>query len=323
MSNNKNNNYLVTGVAGFIGFHVAKFLLERGDTVFGIDNLNNYYDVCLKKDRLNILKQYAAFSFNKIDICNYKKLEKLFQKHDFYKVCHLAAQAGVRYSLINPFAYELSNGVGFLNIIELSKKYSIKQLVYASSSSVYGGNSKIPFSVKDDVNKPISLYAATKRSNELVAHTYHSLYNLSSVGLRFFTVYGPWGRPDMALFKFAKAILENKSIDVYNYGKMKRDFTYIDDIVSGVVSSLDKSFSYEIFNLGNSNTVDLLYFIECIERELGKKGKKNLMEIQPGDVCETFADIEYSREKLGFDPKVKIEVGIKYFIDWYKKYYGR
>jgi UDP-glucuronate 4-epimerase len=308
-------NILVTGGAGFIGFHVAKALLERGDSVVIVDNLNDYYDPQLKKDRLAQIS--SQVTFYEIDISDYKKLEEVFAKHCFDKVCHLAAQAGVRYSLENPFAYERANMLGTLNILELMRKYDIKDLVYASSSSVYGGNTKVPFSVEDSVDQPISLYAATKRANELYTHVYHHLFGLNCFGLRFFTVYGPWGRPDMALFKFVKAIKENKPIDVYNHGKMQRDFTYINDIVSGILLSLDKVQGYDIFNLGNSNTVELLRFIEIIEQNLGKIAEKNMLPMQPGDVQTTSADIVHTKEVLGWEPKISIEEGIKRFIDWY------
>jgi UDP-glucuronate 4-epimerase len=256
-----------------------------------------------------------------VDIADYKALERVFDARHFDKVCHLAAQAGVRYSLTNPFAYETANGLGTLNVLELCRHKGVQTLVYASSSSVYGGNKKIPFSVDDPVDKPISLYAATKKYNELMAHTYHHLYGLRCTGLRFFTVYGPWGRPDMALFKFTKAILEGKPIEVYNYGKMRRDFTYVTDVVAGVLASLDKEYPCEVFNLGNSQTVELLHFIRCIEKELGREAKMNLLPLQPGDVPETFADIQKSRDMLGFNPAVKIEEGIRRFIAWYKDYY--
>lgn len=313
---------LVTGAAGFIGFHVAKALLERGDTVVGYDNVNDYYDVKLKEDRLAQLDDSKSFTFHRKDLVDLEALKKVFKSHVIDRVCHLAAQAGVRYSLENPFAYQKSNLEGFLNIIELAKDHKIKNFVYASSSSVYGGNKKMPFSVDDPVDHPVSLYAATKKSNELIAHAYSHLYGLPCTGLRLFTVYGPWGRPDMALFIFARAILAGKPIDVYNFGKMKRDFTYIDNIVSGILSCIDKPFPYEIFNLGNSNTVELNYFIECIEKELGMKAEKNLMPIQPGDVPESFADIEHSRKMLSFEPKTNIEEGIARSMNWYKEYYS-
>ncbi|MEK7871293.1 MAG: NAD-dependent epimerase/dehydratase family protein [Nitrospirota bacterium] len=313
--------YIVTGAAGFIGFYVAKRLLEMGNQVIGIDNINDYYDPRLKEARLALIKEDKKFIFYKEDLVNYKGLKEIFEKHQADQVCHLAAQAGVRYSLENPFAYQKSNVEGFLNAIELAKEYKVRNFVYASSSSVYGNNKKIPFSESDNVDHPISLYAATKKADELIAHTYTHLYGLPTTGLRFFTVYGPWGRPDMALFIFTKAIMEEREIDVYNYGKMKRDFTYIDDIVDGVISSLDKGYRYEIFNLGNSHTVELEYFIECIENELGKKARKRYLPIQQGDVPETFADINQSKDKLGFDPKIGIEEGIKRFASWYRSYY--
>ena len=315
------NIYLVTGAAGFIGFHTSKTLLERGERVIGLDCLVPYYDVRLKKDRVKILQQYPNFTFLKQDFCDRNKLTKTFRKFAITHICHLGAQAGVRYSIENPFAYEKANLDGFLNIIEQARHNKVQNFVYASSSSVYGGNTKVPFSVEDEVCKPISLYAATKRANELMAYTYHHLFHLPTTGLRFFTVYGPWGRPDMALFKFAKAILEGSPIDVYNDGNMKRDFTYIDDIVAGIIKCLDQPAPYEIYNLGNSNTVELNYFIECIENALGKKAIKNYMSMQPGDVPETFADILHSKEQLGFDPQIKIEEGINRFIAWYKEYY--
>ena len=316
---------LVTGVAGFIGSHVAKALIDRGDKVIGIDNVNDYYDPKLKEARLKHFfgdTSEESFVFYRQDFSNLEEMEKIFQKHKIDKIAHLGAQAGVRYSLENPFAYLKANIDGTIVIFEMARKHSIKDVIYASSSSVYGGNKKTPFSTEDNVEKPISLYAATKRSDELMAYTYHHLFGINMTGLRFFTVYGPWGRPDMALFKFTKNIAEGKPIDVYNFGKMKRDFTFITDIVDGTISAIDKSYPYEIFNLGNSNTVELNYFIECIEKELGKKAEKNLCEIQPGDVPETFADIDNSKEKLGFDPKVKIEEGIKRFVEWYKGYYN-
>lgn len=316
---------LVTGGAGFIGSHVAKALLERGEEVVIVDDLNNYYDVKLKEARLANVVQLLRFkgkvTFYQINISDYAAMQKVFAKHHFTKVCHLAAQAGVRYSIENPFAYEQANSLGTLNILELMRQFNIKDLVFASSSSVYGGNKKIPFSADDNVDHPISLYAATKKANELYAHVYHHLFGLNCFGLRFFTVYGPWGRPDMALFKFTKAILENQPIDVYNYGKMKRDFTFITDIVDGVIKSLDQVKGYNIFNLGNSKTVELNYFIECIEKELGKKVQKKMLPLQPGDVPETFADIEKTKKILGWQPKVGIEQGIKEFVKWYREYH--
>ena len=312
---------LVTGSAGFIGFHLSKSLLAKGFRVIGLDNVNDYYEVSLKESRLKILKGMDNFSFCKCDLEDLGGLEKIFSENKIDKICNLAAQAGVRYSITHPHAYIQSNLVGFQNIIEMARHNKVENFVYASSSSVYGNNKKTPFSVEDSVDHPISLYAATKKSNELVAHTYSHLYDLPCTGLRFFTVYGPYGRPDMALFLFTKAILEDKEIDVFNYGKMKRDFTYVTDIVAGIEGALEKNYKYEVFNLGNNNTVDLLYFIECIEKNLGKEAKKNLLPLQPGDVPATFADIDASIEKLGFEPKVKIEEGIENFINWYKEYY--
>jgi len=310
--------YLVTGVAGFIGSHVAKRLLERGDVVIGIDNLNDYYDPALKRLRLKeVIPDAQSFEWHCID---FSCFDDLLALPVVDKICHLGAQAGVRYSLANPWAYTKSNVEGTMNIFEYARQFKISDIIYASSSSVYGGNKKVPFSVEDNVDQPVSLYAATKRSNELMAHTYHHLFGFNVTGLRFFTVYGPWGRPDMALFKFTNKIVQGKPIDVYNYGKMQRDFTYIDDIVDGVISALDHSYPYEIFNLGNSDSIELGYFIECLEKELGQEAEKNMMPIQPGDVPITFADIEYSRKKLDFDPKVKIEEGVHRFIEWYKEW---
>lgn len=312
---------LVTGAAGFIGFHVSQALLDRGDEVIGVDNINDYYDPGLKRTRLKILKKYKNFSFKKLDIADYKQLEKIFKKHKLTHVCSLAAQAGVRYSLEDPFAYERSNNLGFLNILELCRHNEVKNIIFASSSSVYGGNEKVPFSEKDNVDKPISVYAATKKYNEVLAHAYHHLYDLNCTGLRFFTVYGPYGRPDLSLFKFTKNILENKPIDVYNYGNHRRDFTYITDIVAGILAAIDKSYPYEIFNLGCSNTVKLMDFIKIIEKELGREAKKNMLGMQPGDVEATYADITKAKKMLGFKPKVLIEEGTKKFIDWYREYY--
>jgi UDP-glucuronate 4-epimerase len=310
---------LLTGIAGFIGYHTADALAKRGDTVIGVDNFNDYYDVKLKRDRVKRLPKNC--SIVECDISDLKGMTAVFSSHKIDKVCHLAAQAGVGYSLKNPFPYEISNNLGTLTVLELTKINKIATFVYASSSSVYGGNTKTPFSVEDNVDRPISLYAATKRYNELMARTYNHLYGIHCTGLRFFTVYGPWGRPDMALFKFTKAILQGKPIDVYNNGHMKRDFTYISDIVAGILAALDKNYPNEIFNLGNSSTVELSHYIECIEKELGRKAERNFLPLQPGDVTATFADIEHTREKLGFNPHVKVEDGIKNFIAWYKDYY--
>ena len=314
--------YLVTGAAGFIGFHVSRALLDRGDNVVGLDNINDYYDVSLKEDRLRLLKDHQQFTLYKEDLANMEGLERVFADNPIQVVCNMAAQAGVRYSLLNPFAYQKSNLEGFLNLIHLAQQHKAENFVYASSSSVYGNNKKVPFSVKDPVDHPISLYAATKKANELTAHTYSHLYGLPCTGLRLFTVYGPWGRPDMALFIFTRAILSDQPIEVYNYGQMKRDFTYIDDIAQGVLASLDRSVSYAIYNLGNSRTVDLLYFIECIEKALGKEAEKKMLPMQPGDVAETYADISESKRELGFQPKTRIEEGIEHFILWYRSYYG-
>ena len=315
--------YLVTGAAGFIGFHVSRALLERGDRVLGLDNLNDYYDVSLKEARLRLLQENERFTFYKEDLANREGLTKVFGQNKIQVVCNMAAQAGVRYSLVNPFAYQSSNLEGFLNIIHLSQEHQVENFVYASSSSVYGNNKKVPFSVQDRVDHPISLYAATKKANELVAHTYSHLYSLPCSGLRLFTVYGPWGRPDMALFIFARAITRNQPIEVYNFGKMRRDFTYIDDIVQGVLASMDRPVPYAIYNLGNSRAVDLLYFIECIEKALGKKAEKKMLPIQPGDVVETYADISESERYLGFQPATRIEEGIANFISWYRSFYGK
>jgi len=330
---------LITGVAGFIGFHLAKRLLDEKKTVLGIDNINDYYDPSLKEARLQILKGYENFIFFKSSLEDSKEIKQIFLDHSPDVVVNLAAQAGVRYSLENPKAYIDSNIVGFFNILEGCKKTKVKHLIFASSSSVYGGNTNMPFSVHDNVDHPISLYAATKKSNELMAHTYSHLFGLPCTGLRFFTVYGPWGRPDMALFKFTKAILEDKPIDVYNYGKMKRDFTYIDDIIEGVVRVMKRipqpnpnwdsdhpdpstSFApYKLYNIGNNNPVELSYFIELIEKNLGKKAKKNLLPLQPGDVIATYADVSDLEKDVGFKPSTPLDVGIANFISWYKDYY--
>lgn len=332
--------YLITGAAGFIGFHLSKRLLTQGKSVVGIDNLSDYYDVNLKKTRLRELEENSEFTFYKLDLVDREGVENLFSENKFDYVVNLAAQAGVRYSLTNPHAYIDCNIVGFLNILEGCRHNDVKHLVFASSSSVYGANTKMPFSVHHNVDHPVSLYAATKKSNELMAHTYSSLYKLPCTGIRFFTVYGPLGRPDMALFLFTRAILENKPIDVFNHGKMKRDFTYIDDIVEGVVRLIDKvpepdpdwngdnpdsatSYApYRIYNIGNNNPVELMKFIEVLENCLGKKAKKNLLPIQPGDVPETYADVDDLAEDVGFKPATPIEEGIKKFVEWYREYYG-
>jgi UDP-glucuronate 4-epimerase len=318
----KGSTILVTGSAGFIGFHLCKRLLDMGYTVIGVDNMNPYYDVSLKKGRLELLLPYKDFHFYKQDIQDLKGLKEIFNTHGINRICNLAAQAGVRHSLKDPFSYEKSNLKGFLNLLEISKEYGIENFVYASSSSVYGANKKRPFSVEDRVDHPVSLYGATKRANELMAYAYHHLYNIPCTALRYFTVYGPWGRPDMALFLFTKAILNEKPINVFNYGRMKRDFTYIDDVIDGTISAIERVFDYEIFNIGNADTVELLDFIRIIEEELGKEARKVMMPLQAGDVLETSADIEHSKEKLGFKPKTPLREGIKRFIKWYREYYG-
>ncbi len=277
----------------------------------------------MKEDRLRLLAEFSGFTFYRVDLAEKEALQSVFSKNPIQVVCNMAAQAGVRYSLVNPFIYQKSNIGGFLNLIHLSKDSEVENFVYASSSSVYGNNKKVPFSVMDRVDEPASLYGATKRANELMAYTYSHLYGLRCSGLRLFTVYGPWGRPDMALFIFSRAILNGEPIEVYNYGKMKRDFTYIDDIVHGVLASLDRPVPYAIYNLGNSRAVDLLYFIECIEEALGKKAEKKLLPMQPGDVVETFADISESKKELSFQPTTRIEEGIGQFVKWYRSYYKR
>lgn len=312
---------LITGAAGFIGYHLSKKYLESGEDVVSIDAVNEYYDSSLKYARLKQLERYKNFSFHKFDLCDYSKLESIFKTYKFDKICHLAAQAGVRYSLTHPFAYQKSNNEAFLNIIELARHYSVSNFVYASSSSVYGNNTKLPFSETDPVNTPISLYAATKRSNELIAHTYSHLFNLQCSGLRFFTVYGPWGRPDMALFIFTKAILEGTPIQIFNNGKMKRNFTYIDDIVNGIICVINNPKKYELYNIGNDRAEDLMDFIKCIENKIGIEAKKEYLPMQPGDVPSTVADIT-KITSIGYTPSTNIEKGISDFIEWYKKYYS-
>lgn len=314
---------LVTGSAGFIGFHVSKYLLNRGDRVIGYDNLNEYYDPSLKRSRLKVLDGYEGFTFHHLDLVDREGLFSVIEKGSPDSICHLGAQAGVRYSIENPHVYIDSNIAGTMNVLEGCRRYGIKDLVYASSSSVYGGNEKVPFSESDVVDNPISLYAATKKSNELMAHVYSHLFGINTTGLRFFTVYGPYGRPDMALFKFTKNILEDEPIEVYNHGNMERDFTYVDDIVKGTVAAIDRPFRYEVFNLGNNRPVKLTYFIELIEGELGKKAKRLLLPMQDGDVPRTCADIEHAKEMLGYDPAVTIEEGVKRFLDWYLEHYGK
>lgn len=333
-------NILVTGAAGFIGFHLCRRLLENKEwQVTGIDNLNEYYDVNLKKARLAQLEGKRNISFLKISLEDREGVLQLFKSGQFDYVINLAAQAGVRYSLKNPYAYIDSNIYGFLNILEGCRFYPVKHLVFASSSSVYGLNTRMPFSVHDNVDHPISLYAATKKANELMAHTYSYLYGIPSTGLRFFTVYGPWGRPDMALFLFTRSILEGKPIDVYNYGRMQRDFTYIDDIVEGVVRVMERiprphpkwsgdkpdaatsCAAYQLYNIGNNNPVELMRFIEVIEQCLGKKAEKNLLPIQDGDVAATYADVDDLMADVGFKPSTPVEEGIKRFVEWYRSYY--
>ena len=330
---------LVTGAAGFIGFHLTQKIVRLGYSITGIDSLDDYYDVSLKNARLDILKKLPDFTFRQADLSDAKTINQLFSTGDFSCVINLAAQAGVRYSLINPHAYLQSNLHGFLNILEACRHNKTGHLIYASSSSVYGANKKMPFSTHHNVDHPISLYAASKKANELMAHTYSSLYNLPTTGLRFFTVYGPWGRPDMALFLFTKAILEGKPIDVYNHGKMRRDFTYVDDIVeaisrlipkvpkpdsnwSGLTPNPSSSFApYRLYNIGNNKPVELLKFIEVIEEKTGKKAIKNFMSIQDGDVPETYADVDDLMREVDFKPSTPIEAGVGKFVDWYRDYY--
>lgn len=318
---------LLTGAAGFIGMHTAKRLLARGDEVVGLDNLNDYYDVNLKKNRLLKLTESKNFRFVKIDLTDETNIKKLFEDEKFNAVVHLAAQAGVRYSLTHPQAYISSNVAGFCNILEACHCYPIEHLVYASSSSVYGGNTKLPFAEDDSVDHPVSLYAVTKKTNELMAHTYSHLYQLPTTGLRFFTVYGPWGRPDMALSLFTQAILNGEPIRVYNYGRMRRDFTYVDDIVEGVLRVLDRppsteSTPYKIFNIGNNKPVELLDFIACLEEALGKRASKEFLPLQDGDVPETYADTQALNQWVGYVPTTEITQGIGKYVDWYRSYYG-
>jgi UDP-glucuronate 4-epimerase len=314
---------LVTGSAGFIGYHLCRSLLDDDYEVLGIDNLNEYYDSKLKIARLDQLEIYKNFTFEKVDITDRELITNTFKKFHPKKVINLAAQAGVRYSIENPYAYMDSNLIGFLNIIELCRHNEVDGLIYASSSSVYGGNKKIPFSVEDRVDRPIALYGATKRANELIAHSYSHLYGLHTTGLRYFTVYGPWGRPDMAMFIFTSKILAGEPIPVFNNGNMKRDFTYIDDIISGTRSAIERNYACEIFNLSNHRSEQLMELITLIEKELGKKAEIDFQPMQPGDIRESYADIDYSKEKLGYDPKTSINEGIPNFINWYKTYFGK
>jgi UDP-glucuronate 4-epimerase len=334
------NKILITGAAGFIGYHLSKRLIELGSHVFGVDNMNDYYDVKLKQDRLMMIEGKPKFTFIKADIADRKIIADLFANEKFDVVVNLAAQPGVRYSLQNPYSYIDSNIVGFTNILEGCRHNSVKHLVFASSSSIYGTNVKTPFSVRDNVDHPVSLYAASKKANELMAHTYAHLYGLPCTGIRFFTVYGPWGRPDMAYFSFTKAIIAGKPIDVFNFGDMKRDFTYIDDIVEGIARVIERvprpnpawdrthpdpgsSYApYKLYNIGNSNPVQLMRFIEILEENLGKKAVKNLLPMQPGDVPITFADVDELMKDVGFKPSISIEEGIQKFVEWYMAYYG-
>jgi UDP-glucuronate 4-epimerase len=332
---------LVTGAAGFIGFHVSRALLARGDTIVGLDNLNDYYSVQLKEDRLKQLLPQKKFSVCRCDLNDRDAIAKVFAEGQFEVVINLAAQAGVRYSLTNPQAYIDSNLVGFVNILEGCRHHSVRHLVYASSSSVYGANTKMPFSVHHNIDHPVSLYAATKKANELLAHTYSHLFRLPTTGLRFFTVYGPWGRPDMALFKFTEAILAGRPIELYNEGRMRRDFTYVDDIVEGIVRVADRipapdpswnsdapdpgtsNAPYRIYNIGNHQSVELLHFVAVLEKALGKTAQKILSPIQPGDVPATYADIDDLKRDVGFQPQTSIEQGIPRFVAWYREYHGK
>ncbi|HOK03748.1 MAG TPA: GDP-mannose 4,6-dehydratase [Victivallales bacterium] len=315
-----NKTIVITGTAGFIGFHLAKKLLLEGFNVIGIDNFNDYYNPKVKEARSKILRDCQNFKEFRINIEDFEAIQKVFDSFSVEVVCHLAAQAGVRYSLINPFAYEKSNISAFLNILEIVRHKKIKRLVYASSSSVYGGLTKLPFSEKDRVDTPISLYAATKKANELMAHCYSHLYGIQTIGLRFFTVYGPWGRPDMAMWIFASAISKGRKIQVFNNGKMKRDFTYIDDIIDGTCSAIfaEGLGQYEVFNLGNHRSEEIMDMIKIIENELGKKAEIEFLPLQPGDVPETYADISNAQKKLSFSPKIPISKGIPKFISWFK-----
>jgi len=332
-------NFLVTGAAGFIGFHVSQRLLAAGHQVVGIDNLNDYYDVNLKHARLNLINAESGFTFIEMDLADRDAMASLFDQYQFQRVIHLGAQAGVRYSIENPHAYADANLIGHLNILEGCRHHKIEHLLYASSSSVYGLNRKMPFSTEDSVDHPVSLYAATKKANELMSHTYSHLYQLPTTGLRFFTVYGPWGRPDMALFKFTRAMIAGEAIDVYNQGQMKRDFTYIDDIAEAIVrlqavipqqddnwtvetgSPATSSAPYRVYNIGNSQPVTLMNYIEALEKALGITAKKNLMPMQPGDVLETSADTEALFKAIGFKPQTGVEEGVKNFVAWYRDFY--
>jgi len=311
--------YLVTGVAGFIGFHVAKALIKRGDSVIGIDNMSDYYSVNLKRDRLKELDNQIKFYEG--DISDFDLMDEIFKSNNFDKIIHLAAQAGVRYSLENPFEYEKSNGLGTLTIFELAKRHNVQNIVYASSSSVYGGNKKVPFSVKDDVSNQVSVYAALKRYNELLAKTYYNLYGIKSVGLRLFTVYGSWGRPDMSYFKFMNKLKNGDKIQIYNNGDHLRDFTHISDIVIGILKASDKDNRCEIYNLGNNKPIKLMNFIKILEKIVNLEFDKEYLPMQPGDVHTTYADINLTKSELDWEPKIEIKEGLTEFYDWYKEYY--
>ncbi|HMC54376.1 MAG TPA: NAD-dependent epimerase [Gemmatimonadaceae bacterium] len=330
---------LVTGAAGFIGYHVSEYLVARGDAVTGVDNLNSYYDPRLKEARLDRLRRHAAFRFERVDFADREAMKRVFAEGRFDRVVHLGAQAGVRYSIENPSAYIDSNVVGFLHVLEGCRDHAVQHLVYASSSSVYGANTSMPFSIHDNVDHPISLYAATKKSNELMAHAYSHLFRLPTTGLRFFTVYGPWGRPDMALFKFARAIARGEPIDVFNFGRMRRDFTYIDDIVEGVVRTMDRVATangswqgdvpdpatsqapYRVYNIGNNDAVELMHVIELLEHYLGRTAEKRMLPMQAGDVPATYANVDDLARDVGFRPRTPIAEGLRHFVDWYTEFY--
>ncbi len=332
---------LVTGAAGFIGFHTARLLLERGEEIVGLDDLNAYYDPALKEARLSMLRRFPGFRFVKLDVADRAAMEELFAREKFRRVVHLAAQAGVRYSLVNPNLYVQSNVTGFLHVLEGCRHHGVEHLVYASTSSVYGANTHMPFSETQNVDHPLTLYAATKKANELMAHSYSSLYRLPTTGLRFFTVYGPWGRPDMSLFLFTQRILAGEPIDVFNDGHHQRDFTYVDDIARGVVAAVDhvaapdpgwnsdapnpstSSAPYRIYNIGNQRPISLLRYIELLEECLGRTAQKNLLPMQPGDVPDTYADVETLAREVGYRPQTPLETGVKRFVEWYLGYYGR
>jgi len=331
---------LVTGAAGFIGFHTARLLLERGEEIVGLDDLNAYYEPALKEARLAMLRRYPAFRFVKLDVAERAPMEELFAREKFRRVVHLAAQAGVRYSIVNPHVYVQSNITGFLHVLEGCRHHGVEHLVYASTSSVYGANTHMPFTETQNVDHPLTLYAATKKANELMAHSYSSLYGLPTTGLRFFTVYGPWGRPDMALFLFTRRILAGEPIDVFNGGHHQRDFTYIDDIVQGVAAAVDHVAApdltwnsdapnpstsrapYKIYNIGNQRPISLLRYIEVLEECLGRSARKNLLPMQPGDLPDTYADVEALAREVGYRPTTPLEAGVKRFVEWYLEYYG-